>query len=197
MIFFGDVDIALKLASCGFLPILCEILGVPQDMAEFRRLASLRNRAKKLGESARADLTKFCDDCRPVDGASDVGRHQELLNLGMDSGEALLFAEAEAVGGVVITGDKRAISDYQKCSTPEQRAKVKVVCWEMILLRINEMKGFEYLKTQCCSALECDKLLLLAFRKELATEESHVLECLKSYLGGVEKHSGDILYKFT
>jgi hypothetical protein len=31
MIYFSDVDVVLKLANCGFLPHLPELLGAPTD----------------------------------------------------------------------------------------------------------------------------------------------------------------------
>ena len=111
----------------------------------------------------------------------------------MDSGEALLFAEAEATGGIVVTGDKRALIAYAKASTPAQRAKIKVVCWEQLLLQIHRIKGYEILKQGCCEGIDSDGLLSLAFSSGLATLEEHAMAAIESYLNGVKAHSGDIL----
>jgi hypothetical protein len=195
MIYFSDVDVVLKLAACGFLPRLAELLGVSEAKLKVRHLASLRFRAKKLGKKElRGDLEAFCEKHAVVAGAADVAREQELLNGGMDPGEALLFAEAEATGGVVVTGDKRALAAYAKLSTAKQRAKIKVVCWEQLLLRCNRLYGYETLRDGCCQGLEQDKgLLSIVFSSGLATQEEHALEGIRSYLTAVMKHSGDIL----
>ena len=42
MIYFSDVDVVLKLARCGFLPHLPELLGVPGDAISIQYLAASR-----------------------------------------------------------------------------------------------------------------------------------------------------------
>lgn len=44
MIYFSDVDVVLKLARCGFLPYLPELLGATQDTICIQYLASLKAR---------------------------------------------------------------------------------------------------------------------------------------------------------
>jgi hypothetical protein len=65
MTYFGDVDVVLKLAACGFLPSLPELLGVAPEGCQFRYLGSLKSRirrpGKKLANAAhQADLEAFC-----------------------------------------------------------------------------------------------------------------------------------------
>lgn len=197
MIYFSDVDVVLKLVRCGFLDSLPELLNVDEAKLEVRHLASLRSRTKKLTqEKQRTALEAFCDQHRFIEGAAEVGRQQELLNAGMDPGEALLFAEAETTGGVVVTGDKRALKAYARASTATQRGKIKVVCWEQLLLRIHAVKGYEELRRGCCEGMKEDGLLRLAFSNGLATPEEHALEAIHSYLDGVKKHSEDLLHPF-
>ena len=71
----------------------------------------------------------------------------------MDIGEAILFAEAEATGGTVVTGDKCTLALYRNLSTPRQRAKLQVVCWEQLLLRVRQLRGFEVLRHGCCEGI--------------------------------------------
>ena len=201
MIYFGDVDVVRKLAECGFLPWLPELLGVPENEIQVRYLASLRSRltrpSKKLADKThQGHLEDFCAAHTIVEGAGDVARQEELLLSGMDIGESILFAEAEATGGIVVTGDKRALIAYRKVSTPAQRAKLKVVCWEQLLLRVHQLRGYEALKQGCCAGVASDKLLSLAFSNGLATKEEHALAALESYLGGVKAHSEDVLLRF-
>jgi hypothetical protein len=201
MIYFGDVDVVWKLATCGFLPRLPELLGVPAGEIDIRYLVSLRARLsrpnKRLTNAARqVELERFCMEYAPITGASDPERQEELQRAGLDPGEALLFAEAEATGGIVVTGEKRALKAYAQASTAAQRTGIKVVCWEQLLLRVREMHGYEALRAGCCEGLACDGLLSLAFSSGLATREEHALEAIESYLRGVREHSGDILFSF-
>jgi hypothetical protein len=201
MIYFSDVDVVVKLASCGFLPLLPELLGVDAKEIKIRYLVSLRSRLtrknKKLADANhQKHLEAFCQAHATVSGVGSLARVEQLIFGGMDSGEAILFAEAETTGGIIVTGDKRALVLYGKLSTPAQRAKIKVVCWEQLLLRVREMRGYEVLRQGCCGGIDCDKFLLLAFSSGLATQEDHAVAALESYLNGVKKHSSDILYQF-
>ncbi|OYU43028.1 MAG: hypothetical protein CFE44_20640 [Burkholderiales bacterium PBB4] len=201
MIYFSDVDVVSKLAACGFLPWLPDLLGVSEDRIRIQYLASLRSRlsrpSKKLAnERFQKHLEAFCENHTIIEVASNDSRQEELLNSGMDVGEAILFAEAEATGGIVVTGDKRALIAYSKVSTAAQRAKLKVVCWEQLLLRVNDLRGYAALKEGCCEGIHSDKLLLIAFSSGLATQEAHAVAALESFLRGVKEHSGDILVSF-
>lgn len=195
MIYFSDVDVVLKLARCGFLPHLAELLGVREDGISIQYLASLKTRltrpSKKLTNADyHKHLVEFCTAHQIIGAAADLTRQEELLQSGMDPSEAILFAEAEA------TGDKRALIHYAKHSTPAQRAKLKVVCWEQLLLRVHQLKGYDELKRGACEATADDGLLSLAFSSGLATQEAHALEAVRSYLKGVKSHSGDLLQLF-
>lgn len=47
MIYFSDVDVVLKLARCGFLPLLPGLLGIPGGDIRIQYLASLRARLSR------------------------------------------------------------------------------------------------------------------------------------------------------
>lgn len=201
MIYFSDVDVVLKLARCGFLPYLPELLGVAKDALCIQYLASLKARLrrpnKKLANAAYHEhLDEFCTAHGVIGASADLARLEELLQSGMEPGEALLFAEAEATGGIVVTGDKRALSHYAKHSPPAQRAKLKVVCWEQLLLRVHQLKGYEELKRGGCEHLE-EGLLSLAFSSGLATQEEHALQAIRSYLTQTKKGAADFLLTFV
>ena len=201
MIYLSDVDVVLKLASCGFLPSLPALLGVEEDDLRVGYLVSLKARLSRPGKrlpdaSFQMHLEEFCRRHSVVEASSNHAREQQLLQGGMDPGEAILFAEAESTRGIVVTGDKRALQAYKALSTPAQRAKIKVVCWEQLLLRVHRVLGFARLRDGCCAGMSSDKLLALAFSNGLATSEEHALEALCSYLDGVKAHSADILVRF-
>ena len=201
MIYFSDVDVVLKLARCGFLPCLPELLGVPKEAICIQYLASLKARLtrpnKKLANAAyQQHLAEFCTAHQLIGAVADIARQEELLQSGMDPGEALLFSEAEATGGIVVTGDKRALTHYAKHSTPAQRAKLKVVCFEQLLLRVHQLKGYDELKRGGCEYLE-EGLLSLAFSSGLATQEEHSLEAIRSYLNQVKRSAADFLFTFN
>lgn len=201
MIYFSDVDVVLKLARCGFLPWLPELLGVAKDEINIQYLASLKARltrpSKKLTNAVHQQhVAEFCTAHSIVGVAADITRQEELLQSGMDPGEALLFAEAEATGGTVVTGDKRSLAHYARFSSRAQQAKIKVVCWEQLLFRVHQLKGYDALKQGCCEGMGSDGLLSLAFSSGLATQEEQALAALESYLNGIKAHSGDILAEF-
>lgn len=200
MIYFSDVDVVLKLARCGFLPHLPDLLGEPQDTICIQYLASLKARLtrpnKRLTNAAYQNhLAEFCTAHGIIGAAADIARQEDLLQSGMDPGEAILFAEAEATGGIVVTGDKRAITHYAKYSTPAQRAKLKVVCWEQLLLRVHQLKGYDELKRGSCEHLE-EGLLSLAFSSGQATQEEHALDAIRSYLNDLKNGAADFLFTF-
>lgn len=70
------------------------------------------------------------------------------------------------------------------------------MCWEQLLLRAIHVFGYEAMRKGCCDNMDCDKLLGLVFSNGLATTEDHAMAALQSYLGGVKKHSADILQTF-
>ena len=72
-----------------------------------------------------------------------------------------------------------------------------MVCWEQLLLRVHQQRGYETLRQGCYEGMSIDKLLSLAFSSGLATQEAHALTALESYLGGVKQHSDDILMRFV
>jgi hypothetical protein len=201
MIYFSDRDVVSKLAACGFLPLIASLLGKPEHGLNIRYLASLkyslsRPSKKLVNKIYQRHLEKFCQSHRSIDGSTNIHREQELFSGSMDPGEAVLFAEAEETGGTVVTGDKVALKAYRRLSNSAQRSKIKVVCWEQLLLRVHKTQGYEALRAGCCEGIECDKMLLLAFSNGLATLEDHALDCLHSHLRDVEKHSSDILFRF-
>jgi hypothetical protein len=201
MIYFGDRDVVVKLASCGFLPRLPELLEGKGREIEIRYLVSLKAQLRRPNKRLKnaeyqSHLVDFCAAHSVIEGASDVERQEELLRAGIDPGEALLFAEAEATEGIIVTGDKKALCAYAKAATPAQRARIKVVCFEQLLLRVNELCGYETLRAGCCEGIECDKMLSLAFSSGLATVEANAVECIVSHLNRVRDHSADILLEF-
>jgi hypothetical protein len=201
MIYFSDRDVVRKLAACGFLPLLPELLGVADSDLEIRYLVSLKGSLTRGSQKLeniefQRHLIDFCERHSVIGAAASVRRVQELLDGGMDPGEALLFAEAEHTAGVVVTGDKQALADYARLSNHSQRARIKIICWEMLLLRVHDLKGFGVLKAGCCGGIKADKMLSLAFSTGLATGEDHAIVCIRSFLRGVEAHSSDILFHF-
>jgi hypothetical protein len=188
----------VKLAACGFLSWLPELLGVDKEEIRIQYLASLKARvtrsSKRLEDEVhRNHVEEFCRAYQVIDAAGDIDRQEWLLQAGMDPGEAILFAEAEATGGIVVTGDKRALAEYAKRSTAAQRAKLKVVCWEQLLLRVHRLKGYETLKRGGCEGMGRDGLLRLAFSSGLLTPEAHAMEAIRSYFTDVKSRHGELL----
>lgn len=98
MIYFSDRDVVRKLAACGFLPLLPELLGVADSDLEIRYLVSLKGSLTRGSQKLeniefQRHLIDFCERHSVIGAAASVRRVQELLDGGMDPGEALLFAE--------------------------------------------------------------------------------------------------------
>lgn len=198
MIYFSDVDVVTKLAVCGFLPLLPELLDVPEDELEVRYLESLKHRFKRKSKQipkpdCQEDLIRFCGQHKVAHGLGEVTRQEQLIQAGLDSGEALLFSESEATKGIVVTGDKRAIQAYVKASSGYSGSISRVICWEQLLLRVNKLRGFETFKTGCCQGMDFDGLLRIAFTNGQATLEDHAIAAVVSYLRGLQKVAGNIL----
>lgn len=198
MIYFSDVDVVVKLAACGFLPWLPELLGVSNEEIRIQNLASLKARVTRPSkmlenEVHRNHLEEFCRAHQVIDAAADIDRQENLLQRGMDPGEAILFAEAEATGGIVLTGDKRALDEYAKHSTVAQREKLKVVCWEQLLLRVHHLKGYEALKRGGCEGMGRDGVLRHAFSSGPLTSEEHAIEEIQSFFKNVKTRHGESL----
>lgn len=70
MIYFSDVDVVLKLARCGFLPCLAELLGVKETEIKVQHLASLKSRTKKLARQEHR---------RDLEAVRQAWRHQRHL----------------------------------------------------------------------------------------------------------------------
>lgn len=201
MIYLSDVDVVRKLAACGFLPLLPALLPENRDEIDIRYLPSLRHRLERAkhrlhNTAFQEHLEKFCQLNAEVSIASDLERLDKLLQGGMDSGEAILFAEAESTGGIVVTGDKRAILLYRKLSTAKQRKKISVICLEQLLLRIHSCHGFEHLRQGCCQGLSHDKMLKLVFSSGEATQETDAIEGIESFLGALARGCEDLLFSF-
>ena len=201
MIYLSDVDVVRKLAACGFLPLLAELLTGSKEAIDVRYLASLRNRLNRpkhrlKNEVLQAHLADFCETYDEVTTSADINRQEELIAAGIDSGEAILFAEAESTHGIVVTGDKRALLAYRKISTAKQRRLVSVVCWEQLLLRVHDLHGFEHLKQGCCLGLSHDKMIQLAFSSGEATQEQDAIDCINSFLRSLTNQCEDLLFEF-
>jgi hypothetical protein len=203
MIYLHDVDILLKLAACGLLESLPELLEADDsdllilDTAKFKIRALGRQKKYPLEVVERA--LRFCESHAPLPELRDTKFVEDFksLGVGMDPGEVVLFAVAQEISAsTVVTSDKRALKvlgSLGKNHPIRQSLRGRILCFEAILLRYEERCGYESLREACCRGMEADGMLRLAFSSGLATVREHAMECLYSHLREVQSSSGELL----
>jgi hypothetical protein len=159
MFHFHDVDILLKLAACELLDDLTELLAV--KAADIRILETAIFKIRRLGkkgtypERVISRAIRFCEAHEEITTLENTVAAEALSALGdgMDAGEVILFASAlENPTSRVVTGDKRALRMLGKLGKDHKVVRSlhgRVVCFEELLLRTFEARGFDRLCKHC------------------------------------------------
>jgi len=203
MFHFHDVDILLKLAACELLEDLTELLAV--EAADVRVLETAIFKIRRLGkkgtypERVISQAIRFCEAHKEIKTLENAALAEALSTLGdgMDAGEVILFASAlENPTSRVVTGDKRALRMLGKLGKDHDLVRGlhgRIVCFEELLLRTFEVRGFDRLCKHCHAGVEHDGVLRLAFRSGLATEQDEALEGIRSAWRALNRESAGIL----
>lgn len=193
MIVLSDNDLILKLAQCGLLEDLPQLLGIGQHnqiyitpTARYQLLPRKEGRAlsKAGNEATLTSLKEFLDNALEIP-AQDEAFLSKLEDLdGIDGGEQQLFAAMlEMDQPFLATGDKRALSSVtaNQEQVPELFAALqnRVLTFESaILLAIVEF-GFPNVKQRLLGNPKPDGVLKLVLKDSVSEDE--LVECLASF----------------
>ena len=164
------------------------------------RLSALPYIAKrKLTNYPRvlASVLRFCGDYSALSEEDDVKLLAEISNASpkIDGGEARLFAAGvRRESAVVFTGDKRsviAIATEPKLKLIAQKLEGRIEILETTVLRLVDLKGFEFVRGRVLRAPRVDGMLKLAFDTQEPNPEAHCRDALTSVESQIESlHSG-------
>jgi len=204
VIVIADNDILKKLACCDLYDEFSQAFEVSfQDVLILNTakpvLKSKKHR-KQLDQESFQRLTAFLDAVKVIAMAPDP---DELIALveqqHIDQGEAVLFSVTHQMeDSLLATGDKRSLkslanSDDKVCKRLCNRLAAKVVCFEQILWKILDSKGFDAVRDKLILGRECDKVLALILGSGLDASEASVREGLTSYINDLQKQTGILL----
>lgn len=203
MVHFHDVDILLKLAACNLLDDLHALLDVKASEAQVLETAVYKimglGKKGRYPEQIVARAIAFCEAHSPIPQLAQTEVVKELVSIGrgMDAGEVILFASAmNTPESRVVTGDKRAMRSLGRLGKRNifvSGLKGRVICFEELLLRFHEYRGYESLRAHCHEGAEYEGVLRLAFRAGLATERSEALEGIYSAWRSLNMETSEIL----
>lgn len=200
LICLSDHDLILKLAACDLLDDALESLGCARDSVYVLATAPyvVRPKAQKLGAQVAARVNEFFTHAKLIDWEPPP---EEMLlfedKLGIDSGEAILFASTAILTDFVLaTGDKRcvlAMAGDPELAAIVRRVSGRVVCFEQIIQRCIRLRGFEVVSSKVMPARDCDKSLFAIFGTGLVATADSVEQGLNSYISDLRVKSGALL----
>lgn len=200
MICLADNDVILKLAAFDLLTESLAALGVTHDsvyvLSEAKHV--LGRIAPRHGPEVSARIQEFLSLVKPINWSPPSA---ELLlfedTLGIDPGEAVLFASTATVGAFTLTtGDKtslRALSNSIGCEHIARRLAGRVVCLEQLIERCISLYGFETIKQKILPYRDCDTAVLALFGSGPAASEAGVADGLRSYIADLRTATGGLL----
>ncbi len=208
VIYLSDNDVLEKLAICDLLDDALEAFDA--DRSDVLVLRTLKHRigigsprpktVGRLGEAAATRLVQFLATVNEVQSYSETDHDLlESLDEGVeiDPGEIILLSATDSISDyLLLTGDKRclrAVASHPACAHIAARIQRRVVCFEQIVRRIIDRKGFVAVRSKVVPVLNCDAALRAAFGSgEISTEEN-VCACLDSYIAEIRRFPVDLL----
>lgn len=201
---FLDNDIILKIGSLGYLDELEKIFAT--NTSNIFRLPTalhyIKNNKKlrlKYSEESLKNIIKKIKAYQEIpDDYIDDERFTSLADIEkIDSGERVLFAlNPPERDFLILTGDKRSIEQlsiqFIDRGTIDNLNR-KVVCLELIIIKILDTKGFEVVRTKMKETnFAEDNGMKLIFNQQELTEEK-LNEGLNSFYNDLKKHTKDLL----
>lgn len=208
MICLADNDIILKLAVCDLLAEAVAALDSTYgevyvlNSAKYKLISPnkpLRGKVKP-DEPAYERLQEFFGAVREIDSVPAPDEQLAFDDVpGIDAGEAVLFsATTHHPDARVATSDKRSLVALATAGGPVcdgvcVRLAGRVVCFEQIVLRLIDRRGFDWVRDRAVPARGCDTALRLVFGSGLTADETGVRSGLASYINDLRDSTGGLL----
>lgn len=97
---------------------------------------------------------------------------------------------------MLFTGDKRSLRSLASaptCAEIVARLRLRVVCFEQVILIAIRTLGFSVVRDRALGALECDKVLQNAFGSGAAATEANATAALRAYVPSTEADGAGLL----
>lgn len=201
---FIDVDALCKCAHWGILDYLPELLGF--NWTDSATLSSLKYRAKRAQQTPDGKLFKTTAAASAAcitiaQMQSNLEPDAELLAeidgiAGIDPGEAILFSAAAKNEDIfILTGDKRALRALAKLTKSEKMEKLhhKFFCIEMLILKLLDQHGLEWVRNKICPFKDIDKAVIVILGSHCDAGESSVRDALAAYIDELNRDCANYL----
>jgi hypothetical protein len=208
LIVLTDNDILLKLAQCDLFDEFLAVLDV--TVSDIRILGTARfsitapRHRNRIGEINFARMQSFLNQIADIDTDPDpvaIAALTEQADKNIDAGEAVLFAVSlHLPDSVIVTGDKKSLTGLAEaaasdpvCEQLYQSLTGRLICFELLLIRILDRFGFDAIRQKLIHGRKCDSGLTIWLGSGLNASESSFREGLVSYLNDARQASGLLL----
>jgi hypothetical protein len=204
VIVISDNDVLRKLACCDLFEEFLQAFGVSHNevyiLNTARPVLGSKRGKKRIDEAIFQRLTVFLDSVQIISTVPDPDEQVALTEQpNIDTGEAVLFSVTPTMAdSLLATGDKRSLQSLAEandavCRGLCQKLAGKVVCFEQVIWKILECKGFDAVRDKIILGRECDKVLAIILGSGLDASEASVREGLISYIDDLRKQTGLLL----
>jgi hypothetical protein len=208
VIVLADNDILFKLAQCDLFGEFLDAFAI--SASDVRILKSARysstssRHRKRIGEASFGRLTTFLATIAdiPIEPDPDfLAALTEQTDKNIDAGEAALFGVCPLIAdSVIVTGDKKSLigliaagAEETVCGKLCECLDGRIICFEMVLLRILDVAGFDPIRDRLIRGRECDGGLKLWIGSGLDISESVIREGISSYMNDLRGKTDRLL----
>jgi len=206
---FLDNDIIHKLVAFQLFDEAIAISELQIDKTSLRVLPTakhfFRGKQKKYGASPDPILTaviELVSGCASAIYDVDDAVAQELAELkqveGIHEGEqTLIVATRSQTDFLLLSGDKNCMRGLAAIPEPIYRRLCgRVICLEQIILKLIEVKGFEFVRDRVLAMASFDKSLQICFGLVTPATEENVIAGLNSYINDIRQQVPNLLAVF-
>jgi hypothetical protein len=204
VIVISDNDVLRKLACCDLFDEFLQVFGVSVQeifiLNTARHVLGSKKVRQNIDEDSFNRLSAFLNAVQIITAAPDPDEQLALTEQpNIDTGEAVLFSVThQLTDAFLTTGDKRSLlslaaAEDDICRRLCERLAGKVVCFEQIIWKILDHKGFDAVRNKLVAGRESDKVLAVVVGSGLDATEAAVREGLTSYINDLRKQTGVLL----
>ncbi|MDF1671348.1 MAG: hypothetical protein P1U83_17230 [Roseovarius sp.] len=181
----------------------CQILSsakyvLPQLLATKRAFTEL-NKVKSELEVLLSSFVELDLSDAELQAAAALEQLAIRNSLELDAGESQLLAVRITRGqGLLVTGDKRAISAIELLFDHVEIPEQFVACLEQFMISILQQEEFQEVRAKVCANATADKAVAICFLCNSShTGEADVVEALNSYIAHLRKSAARVLTEDT